>query len=72
VLESFDALDKLEGFVSSFGRAFYRRNVRPRAGIVTLGKTEGKVIPQSWTEGEQSVVPFWAGRTINWEIREEQ
>jgi dihydroorotase len=27
LLESFGALDRLEGFVSSFGRRFYKRNL---------------------------------------------
>jgi dihydroorotase len=69
ILESFGALDRIEGFVSTFGRAFYRREVHPGEKGVTLRRMEGegKLIPER-LEGE--LVPFWAGRKLVWEITE--
>jgi len=71
LLESFGALDKLDGFVSDFGRAFYKRE----AGA----NIHSKVVLQRTSAGEASidnryvlnndvVVPFWAGREIGWKI----
>lgn len=66
LLESFGALDKLEGFVSTNGRAFYGRPAGPEKILLNR-----KTLPvmDSW-EGEDGakVVPFWAGREIGWEI----
>ena len=79
LLESFGALDKLEGFASANGRAFYRipattslvenesGDVEERTSKVVLARTE-TVVDNVYAAGEQSVVPFWAGRTINWRI----
>jgi dihydroorotase len=69
ILESFGALDKIENFVSTFGRAFYRKEVRPGENGVTLRriKGDGKLIPEC-LEGE--LVPFGAGRKLAWEITE--
>jgi dihydroorotase len=73
LLESFGALDKLQGFVSTFGRRFYREEVAGKAGVdVGLRKVVGGFkVPESYsstTGGGESVVPFWAGKTIGWEI----
>jgi dihydroorotase len=92
LLESFGALDKLEGFVSGFGRAFYGREVAgdvpttSALSMSTMGKVgesgrdvvvlrkvsmeRGRVIDERYLEGEESVVPFWSGRAIGWEIVE--
>lgn len=66
LLESFGALDKLEGFVSTHGRAFYGRKAPDVKTI--LRKVSGKPVQSSWSLGEESVVPFMAGKEINWEI----
>lgn len=66
LLESFGALDTLENFVSGFGRAFYGRETTE--GKVTLRKVSDKVVEESWSLGDASVVPFWAGKEIGWEI----
>ncbi|KAI0081822.1 Dihydroorotase [Panus rudis PR-1116 ss-1] len=66
LLESFDALDKLENFASGFGRAFYRKEASGRK--VTLRKTTGKVVEEAWVLGSEKVVPFWAGKELQWEI----
>ncbi|GJE84034.1 dihydroorotase [Phanerochaete sordida] len=66
LLESFGALDKLEGFVSTHGRAFYKKPAREGEQIV-LRRTKSK-IQEVWAQGADSVVPFWAGKELNWEI----
>ena len=75
LLESFDALDRLEGFVSTFGRAFYRRELQEnnavQVPIIVLKRVEGgELIKEGWTEGEQEVIPFWSGKKIDWIIDE--
>jgi dihydroorotase len=70
LLESFGALDKLEGFVSGFGRAFYKREAgadsHPK---VALRRTAGKaLIDNRYALHNDVVIPFWAGREIGWEI----
>jgi dihydroorotase len=68
LLEEFGALSNLEGFVSKFGRAFYKLPIREGGKRVGLQKIGRKVIEESWGTGEQKVVPFWAGRAISWEL----
>ncbi|KAF4619910.1 hypothetical protein D9613_005534 [Agrocybe pediades] len=73
LLESFGALDKLEGFVSKNGRAFYKKPLdsQHQGRIVTLRKTQvGKLVDEKYVLGSESLVPFWAGKEINWEIAE--
>ncbi|EMD40694.1 hypothetical protein CERSUDRAFT_149009 [Gelatoporia subvermispora B] len=70
LLESFGALDRLEGFVSSHGRTFYGFPIAEGEHGVVLRKTPGKVVEEKFIDGEQSVIPFWAGREIGWEIVE--
>ncbi|TCD66998.1 hypothetical protein EIP91_000678 [Steccherinum ochraceum] len=67
LLESFGALDKLEGFVSGHGRAFYRRPAKSERKTV-LKRVSGKSVEAKWTKGGEEVVPFWAGKAIGWEI----
>ncbi|KAG5654058.1 hypothetical protein H0H81_007784 [Sphagnurus paluster] len=73
LLESFGALERLEGFVSDFGRAFYKRSIRSGNRKVVLRRpAEGKdLINEKYVLGADSVVPFWAGREIGWEIAED-
>ncbi|KAG5646456.1 hypothetical protein DXG03_003506 [Asterophora parasitica] len=70
LLESFGALDKLEGFVSNFGRAFYKQATSVEHSKVVLRRpTAGKaLVDEKYTLGEDSVVPFWAGGELGWEI----
>ena len=68
LLEMFGALDKLEGFVSTNGRAFYRKPAREGDKVVL--KRAHKPIHDIWTQGEDSVVPFWDGKELRWEIVE--
>jgi len=70
LLESFGALDKLEGFVSRNGRAFYKREVVSADGgnnIVRLRRRKA-VVTRKYSLREQEVVPFWTGRDLDWEI----
>ena len=69
LLESFDALDKLEGFVSKNGRAFYKREVTSTDGnsVVRLRKHKGTV-RGTYTLKEVEVVTFWSGKDLEYEI----
>ena len=69
LLESFGALDRLEGYVSGNGRAFYR--VPPKQGeqVVLKRITDGRKVQGLITgKGGIQVVPFWAGKSLGWEI----
>jgi len=66
LLESFGALDKLEGFVSTHGRAFYRQKA-PDLKVV-LRETPGTKVKSEWSLHGHSVVPFMAGKELNWEL----
>ena len=66
LLESFEALDKLEAFVSLNGRAFY--GFQPTDEKITLKRVSGKLVENGWSLGEESVVPFLAGKEIGWEV----
>lgn len=82
LLDSFGALDKLEAFVSSNGRMFYQRpvpvtlienesgEVEERKQTVVLRRAK-HAVDDVWALGEDSVVPFWAGRELDWEILED-
>lgn len=65
-LDSFGALDKLDGFASLFGRNFYGL---PVDGLptVTIKRTTRKVVENYALNGE-AVVPFWSGKEIDWEL----
>ncbi|KAF8974639.1 dihydroorotase [Flammula alnicola] len=75
LLESFGALDKLEGFVGTNGRAFYKYPVDAQKhgrAVIKLRKTPtGNVVDADYVLGNESLVPFWAGKEIGWEIVEE-
>lgn len=70
LLDSFGALDKLDGFVSGFGRAFYKREAGADShSKVILQRTAGKTwIDDRYALNNDVVVPFWAGKEIGWEI----
>lgn len=71
LLESFGALDKLEGFVSSNGRAFYQRpfsSQKVGRASVALRKVTAKKVDEEYSLGGQKLVPFWAGKEISWEL----
>jgi dihydroorotase len=59
------ALDRLEGFASRHGPAFYRLPVN--AGTVTL-KRQPWTIPASLPFGNAEIVPLAGGETLDWTI----
>ncbi|MEM7354906.1 MAG: dihydroorotase [Acidobacteriota bacterium] len=66
--EAFDqagALDKLEGFASRFGPAFY--GLAPNDGQITLERAEWEV-PASYPFGQGEVIPMRAGETVQWRL----
>ncbi|KZV65811.1 Dihydroorotase [Peniophora sp. CONT] len=67
LLESFGALDKLEGFVSTFGRRFYKRETTSAAEKVTL-KRSPQTVQADFVAGDEKVVPFWSGKKLDWSI----
>lgn len=67
VFEELGALDKLEGFASFHGADFYGlpRNQQP----ITLVR-ESWEIPESITlPNGNPIVPFFAGKTLNWKLK---
>lgn len=69
LLESFGALDKLEGYVSNNGRKFYGVPAKQGDEVTLRRTTEGKKVPGLIKgAGGIEVVPFWAGKPLGWEI----
>lgn len=70
-----EKLDKLQGFVADFGRAFYktvekgweRKEDVERVGI-EVAREPGVVVVGEIGEGEAAVVPFMAGQTL-WSVK---
>ncbi len=65
VFEKKNALDKLEGFASFYGADFY--GIPRNEGSVTLRK-EDTPIPESFTIGDEVIVPFRAGGSASWKV----
>jgi dihydroorotase len=66
--EAFDAagaLDRLEGFASRFGAAFY--GLPPHADTVTLVRSPWTV-PAEYPLGEDTVVALRGGETVRWQL----
>ncbi len=66
--EAFDkagALDKLEAFMSFYGADYY--DLERNSEKITLSK-EPQTITDSYPFGDSSVVPFFAGKEIEWTI----
>jgi dihydroorotase len=64
--ESVNALDKLEGFASLHGPAFYGLPVN--SGSLTLVR-ESWTLPTELPFGEQILVPLRAGETLAWKVQ---
>ncbi|GAA5995122.1 hypothetical protein JCM5350_002773 [Sporobolomyces pararoseus] len=67
------SLDKLEGFVSKFGRNFYKVPAKQGEQVTIKRKIEGVEVEKVWgyekEDGEKEyVIPFLAGEKIGWEI----
>ena len=67
--ESMNALDKLEGFASHYGAAFYGLPVNQTT--ITLEKTPWTV-PETLQFGNATVVPLYAGQTLQWQLTQIQ
>ena len=65
VFDEEDALDKLEGFASLHGPAFYGLLVNE--GSLTLRRAETEVL-DSIAAGSESVTPFHAGEKLSWQV----
>lgn len=68
MLELFGALDKLQNFVSDYGRAFYRRSAGANARRIVLAKVKGYRVEDTWSFGDATVQPFWTGKELGWQI----
>jgi dihydroorotase len=65
VFESQNALDKLEGFASIFGADFY--GLPHNTDTITLKKQDWTV-PDSYPFSDSIVVPFMAGKIMDWKL----
>ncbi len=65
IFEQQKALDKLEAFASFNGPDFY--GLPRNTGTITLTK-EDWIVPDTYPLGEEKLVPFLAGQTINWKL----
>lgn len=64
--ENIDALDKLENFASVFGAEFYGLPVNQNT--LTLVR-QPQTVAKQLQFGDEVVIPFLAGETINWRIK---
>ncbi len=66
VFDEEGALDKLEGFASLYGPAFY--GLPANTGTVTLLRSE-TIVSEIITAGGIAIVPFHAGETLGWQLQ---
>lgn len=67
VFESVNCLDKLEGFASTFGAAFY--GLRKNQHTITLVRSEWQVDETLSYNNTELLVPFCAGQTLTWQLQ---
>ncbi|KZT41103.1 Dihydroorotase [Sistotremastrum suecicum HHB10207 ss-3] len=71
LLESFGALERLEGFASSAGRQFYGRAAMASGPKVVLRRFKHIVEAADTVQSdEHQLLSFWVGRELNWVIAE--
>jgi dihydroorotase len=63
--ESANALDRLEGFASLHGPAFY--GLPPNADSITLVRESWRV-PETLPFGDETIVPLCAGSELRWRV----
>lgn len=68
IFSAHDALDRLENFASCFGANFYGLELNQRQ--LTLVQKAWQV-PDLLTFGNETLVPFFAGKTLDWQIIDE-
>ncbi len=66
VFEDAGALDRLEGFTSRHGPAFY--GLPPNSDHITLTKAAGTPIPAPIAAGADTITVFDPGRQLNWSV----
>lgn len=66
LLESFGALDKLQGFVSDNGRRFYK--ITTRSDEVARLRRLNYHVDAILSLGGDDVVPFWAGKDLQFSL----
>ncbi len=64
--EERNALHQLEGFLSYFGADFY--NIHRNSGTITLSPETWQIPAEFPLGDDESIVPFWAGRSLNWKV----
>lgn len=67
--EEVGKLDKLANFASTFGADFYGLPYNTRH--ITL-KRQTQTIAEALPFGDAQVIPFWAGKTLNWTLINEE
>ena len=67
--DSVGALDKLNNFASVFGAKFY--GLRKNPGTIKLERSNW-TLPDNYTLGTESIIPFKAGETLSWKFSEQQ
>jgi dihydroorotase len=63
--EDASALDRLEGFASLYGAAFY--GLPPNADTITLVR-EAWTVPEELPFGDETIVPLRAGEALRWRM----
>ncbi len=66
IFDDLGALDKLEGFASHFGPDFY--GLPRNQSSITLRQEAWKVPEQIDLPNKDTIVPFFAGQTLNWKL----
>jgi dihydroorotase len=66
IFDELGALDKLEGFASHHGADFY--GLVRNTGTVTLVKETWEVPEQTVLPDGNTIVPFYAGQSLNWRL----
>lgn len=66
IFDQLDAIDKLEGFASEFGPAFY--GLPENEGTITLVEQDWQVPDEVVLADGTDMVPFFAGQTLNWKL----
>jgi len=69
VFSQANALDKLEGFASFFGADFYGL---PRHTTTITLRRQPKRIPEFLNFGDSTLIPFYAGKTLDWSLSHEE
>lgn len=70
VFDELGALDKLEGFASLHGPNFYGLPVN--TDTVTLSRREWVMPEQITLKNGNTLIPFYAGQTLTWQVEESQ